>query len=155
MKISTQEDIAAPIDFVFAELSDFQSLERAALRRGAEVTRVDDLNAPGVGMAWDTTFDLRGKRRELHLELVRYDPPNALVFSSISPNITGGMEIELMALSRSRTRMALEIEAEARTLSARLMIQSLKLARNTMMKRFRGAVDKYARGIEDRYTKHA
>jgi len=153
MKISTKEDIAAPIERVFAEISDFQSLERAALRRGAEVSRVDDQNGPCAGMAWDAKFDLRGKRRELHLELIRHDPPDTLVFASRSPNMSGGMTLDLVALSRNSTRMNIEIEMEPRTLSGRLLIQSLKLARNSMMKKFRANVDKYARGIEERYAK--
>ena len=35
MKLSTREDIAASIDAVFAELTDFDGFERAALRRGS------------------------------------------------------------------------------------------------------------------------
>ena len=37
MKLATREDIDAPIEAVFRELSDFDSFERAILRRGAEV----------------------------------------------------------------------------------------------------------------------
>ncbi len=35
MKFSTRKDIDAPIDHVFASVSDFQVYERAAMRRGA------------------------------------------------------------------------------------------------------------------------
>ena len=49
MKFSTRTDIAAPVEFVFAQLSDFPGFEAAARRRGAEVTRLDTLAAPGRG----------------------------------------------------------------------------------------------------------
>ena len=57
MKFSTNEDVEAPIDAVFEMLCDFESFERAAMRRGAEVQRVDQLVAPGVGMIWDAVFE--------------------------------------------------------------------------------------------------
>ena len=57
MKFSTKEDIDAPIDAVFEMLCEFDQFERAAMRRGAEVQRVDQLAEPGVGMLWEAAFD--------------------------------------------------------------------------------------------------
>ena len=39
MKLSTRDDIEAPLSFVFDSFADTESWERAAMRRGAEVTR--------------------------------------------------------------------------------------------------------------------
>lgn len=153
MKLSTREDIEAPIDHVFAQVSDFEALERSALRRGAEVQRIDALARPGPGMAWDSRFDLRGKRREMRLELTEYDPPNALRFAARSTGAEGEMLVDLVALSRGRTRMAFEIEIRPLTLAARLMVQSLKLAKGNVAKRFEMRVATYARDIEDRYAR--
>ena len=62
MKFSTTEDIAAPAEAVFDAFCDFASFERAAMRRGAEVQRLDHMAVPGVGMAWHAPFDMRGQR---------------------------------------------------------------------------------------------
>ncbi|EKD59823.1 MAG: hypothetical protein ACD_54C01115G0002, partial [uncultured bacterium] len=43
MRFATKQDIEAPIADVFRLLSDFESWERAAMRRGAEVARTDKL----------------------------------------------------------------------------------------------------------------
>lgn len=155
MKFSTREDIEAPIEFVFGELSDFATLERSALRRGAEVQRIDDKRQNGVGMMWDSAFDFRGKRRQLRLELVEYDPPNAMRFASTSPSLNSDMVVDLVALSRGRTRMSMDIELKPQNLSARLMIQSLKLAKSNMTKRFEKRIASFARDLEDRYTRRA
>ena len=128
MKFSAREVVAAPIDAVFEAINDFESFERQAMRRGADVQRVDPVTQPGGGMRWKASFRMRGRQRELGLELVRYDPPNEMVFDVKSAGVTGTFSIELLALSRSRTRMALALEITPLTLSARLVVQSLKLA---------------------------
>ena len=114
MKFGTREDIEAPIEFVFEQMTDFKAIERAAMRRGAEVQRVDKLTQKGTGMMWDAAFELRGKTREIKLELTEYDPPNGLVMASRSAGLGGKMTAELVALSRTRTRVTMDVELEPR-----------------------------------------
>lgn len=151
MKFSSHEDIEAPIEDVFRDISDFPVFERQALRRGAEVQRRDTLTAPGAGMMWDVAFDLRGKRREMLLELTRLDPPNGLLVAAGSPNISALFEVELVALSRRRTRLSTLLSLEAKTLSARLLLQSMKLARKSLNRRFRKRVAEFATDLENRH----
>ncbi len=151
MKFVEREDIEAPIEYVFSQISDFPALERSAMRRGAEVQRVDDQEQRGIGMAWQTSFMLRGKRRDMRLEMTDYDAPNCLVVESSSANLAGHMMIDLVALSRRRTRMSVEIFVKPKTLSARLLLQSLKLARTNLTRRFALRVAAYAKEVEDRF----
>lgn len=155
MKFSTREDIEAPIDFVFGRFTDFNAFERAALRRGADVQRLDRLTSPGAGMAWDASFDLRGRRREVQMEVTEYDPPNAMVLSSRSPTMGGSMVLEFVALSRGRTRVHLGLEMKPKNLSARLLVQSMKLIRGKLRKRFKHRVAGFAQEIENRYKRRA
>jgi hypothetical protein len=153
MKMNAREDVEAPIDFVYEQITDFQAFERRAMRRGAEVLRVDDLKADGPGMAWDITFMLRGKQREVQIELARLDPPNGLTMASRSPTMGGQMVVELVALSRNRTRLNLDIELVPKNLTARLLVQSLKLARKTITRRLRKRVSQYALELEERQSR--
>ncbi len=155
MKFSTNEDIEAPVDAVFEMLCDFESFERSAMRRGAEVQRTDRLAAPGTGMTWQAAFDLRGKQRGMELEVVTFDRPNEIVLESTSPGMLGTTSFELIALSRSRTRVKVELEVKPLNLSSRLLVQSLKLAKNSLGKKFKLRVAEYAKGMEDRYTRQA
>lgn len=155
MKFSTNEDVDAPIDVVFEMLSDFESFERAAMRRGAEVQRVDSLRVPGVGMIWQAAFQLRGRKRELELEMVTYERPSEIVLESTSPGMIGEMRFDLMALSRSRTRVKVELEVKPLNLSARLLVQSLKLAKKNLTRKYRLRVAEFAKGMEERYAKTA
>ncbi|MEQ8294545.1 MAG: SRPBCC family protein [Roseovarius sp.] len=155
MKFGTREDIEAPIEFVFEQMTDFKAIERAAMRRGAEVQRVDKLNHKGVGMMWDAAFELRGKAREIELELTEYDPPNGLVMASRSAGLGGKMKAELVALSRTRTRVTMDVELEPKNLTAKLLVQSLKLAKKSLMNRLNERMAAYSKEIERRYKQTA
>lgn len=155
MKFSTKEDVEAPIDAVFEMLCDFESFERSAMRRGAEVQRVDQMKVPGPGMTWHVAFDLRGKRRQMELEMVTFDKPNEMALESTSPGLLGQMTFELMPLSRNRTRILVELEIKPLNLSARLLVQSLKLGKNSLTRKYKLRVAEYAKVMEDRYSRSA
>ncbi|MDA5092576.1 SRPBCC family protein [Aliiroseovarius sp. KMU-50] len=150
MKFSTREDIAANIEYVFAAVSDFDGMERAALRRGAEVVRTDALAAPGRGMTWQARFPYRNRDRDADLELIKYDAPHGLTLFSKVSGIEAQVRVDLMSLSPHRTRMNLDVELKPKSIPARLLLQSMKLARANMVKRFRHRVADYAQTIEDR-----
>ncbi len=155
MQFTTHQDIEAPIDHVFAQVSDFSGFERSVLRRGAEVKRVVDRPVPSAGMAWDVRFPMRGKNREMHIELADYDAPNLMAFQSVSQGLEGAMQVDLVALSRGRTRLSISVDLAPKTLSARLLVQSLKLARTNLNKRFNLKVAEYAKEIEERFSRIA
>ena len=50
MQFSSVQDVNAPLDFVFQQLSDFESYESYALRTGADVDREDALAEKATGM---------------------------------------------------------------------------------------------------------
>lgn len=151
MKFTSKEDIEAPIDAVFSAVSNFSTIERSALRRGASVQRVDRKTHPSTTIAWDVGFVFRGKKRDMLVELTDLDAPNRMLVQSLSGGLEGEVSVDLVALSKNRTRMAIELEVRPKSLSARLMVQSLRLAKTKLTKRFRGKVAGFADNIEDRY----
>lgn len=150
MQFSSKEDIDAPLEQVFAALSQFDTMERTALSRGIEVDRLHESETPQPGMAWLARFTMRSKPREVHIVLDAYDPPNMMLFTSGAQGLSGRMTLELMAMSARRTRMSVVLNLSPSTLSARLIIQSLKLAKTGLRKRFKLKVADFARGLEGR-----
>lgn len=150
MKFTSREDIEAPLDVVFERLTDFDQFERQALRRGASVKR---LGAGPIepGFAWDIAFTFRGKDRQLRAELVDLETPNFLKLESLASGIKGETKAELVPLSPRRTRLSLVIELSAKTLSSRLMLQSLKLARGSLEQRLDKRVASFADDVVHRY----
>lgn len=149
MQFSAQQDIEAPIESVFAAVTDFDGFTTQALRRGAEVARLDDLSGPCAGMTWQVGFDFRGKRRDMRIELLEVVQPGELKLRSATSGLDGHMTLNLVALSRRRTRLGIEIELAPKTLSARLLIQSLKLARSSLSKRLYKRLQGFARAMEE------
>lgn len=155
MQFSSKEDIEAPIDAVFDMLSEFEAFERMAIRRGVDIQRADTLDQPGVGMSWDAAFKLRGKARDVHLELVEFDRPNGMQFQSESAGLSGLSTLELVSLSPRRTRISIKIDLKPKTLAARLLIQSLRLAKGNLTKRFKLRVADFAKDMEERQKRRA
>ncbi len=155
MKFSSKEDVEVPIEQTFEMLNDFEGFERAVLRRGGEVRRKGAIDPPTIGMGWLVGFRYRGRQREVDVTLSDYERPNVLAFSFEGSGIRGEFKLELVALSRRRTRLGLWLEIKPETLSARLLIQSLKLGKSTLDKRFKLRVADYAKDLEDRHARTA
>jgi len=155
MIFKASEDIEAPIDFVFAQVSDFAAIERLIARRGAEVRRREGRNPPATGAIWDAAFDLKGRRRQMEVTLTAFDPPGGMRFEGVSKLLRCDLVVELVALARGRTRLALTCELTPQTMSARLMIQSLKLARGNITRKFEMRVASYANDMEEKYLRRA
>ncbi len=153
MKFSTKEDIEAPIEAVFKAVSDFNAFERFALRRGARVQRVDRKTHPQTTIAWDIEFPYRGKKRQFLAELTEFDAPHHILLPFLSGGINGDVLIDLVALSRNRTRLSIAFEIRPKTLPARLIVQSLRLAKNKLTNRYKMRVANFAMEIEDGYKR--
>lgn len=151
MKFSTTEDVAVPAETVFDAFCAFETFERAAMRRGAEVQRVDSRTVPGVGMIWVAGFQMRGKPRQLRIEMVEFDHPHEMALDTTSPGFQGMTRIEVISLARERTRLHISLEIKPQTLPARVMVQSLRLAKASLTRKFKLRVAEYAQGIEARH----
>ncbi|MEL6595343.1 MAG: SRPBCC family protein [Pseudomonadota bacterium] len=155
MQFKASEDIEAPIEFVFQQVSDFERFERTALRRGADIVRTDALKVPGVGMSWQGRFVFRGKTREMRGTLTEYDPPNRQRFDARVGGLEVVFTIDLVALSRRRTRLLVASTLKPHNIPSRLLYQSLKLVKANMTKRMNTRLAEYAEELEDRHTRTA
>ncbi|WP_170479114.1 SRPBCC family protein [Ruegeria arenilitoris] len=151
MKFSAQEDIEAPIDEVFAFVSDFDRFERLAVRRGADVRRISAQHSAIVGAKWETVVKVRSKPRQIMVEMTEFDRPSAIKFRANSKGMKGETSIELLALSKGRTRLKISMSLAAKTLTARLLLQSLKLGQSRVRRQFQSRLSDFARDAEERY----
>ena len=153
MKFSTKEDLEIGIDDVFEMLSDFDGFERKIMRHGVDVIRLDQLGTTAVGAKWRAKADFRGKMRDFQVELVTFDRPNEMIFKTESGGMSAKFTVELVALSRNRTRMRVELDIKPKTLPARLLMQSARLAKNSLNKRYKTRVANFSEDLEDRHIR--
>lgn len=153
MEFQAKEDIEAPIDKVFAILSDVNGMERQALRRGIKVRRTTPQEVPEAGMRWNAGFKFRGRDMTADVLLCRFDPPEALAFEGRSGGLETTFEVDLTALSPGRTRMSVTTALLPKTLSARLLVQSLKLAKGRVTRKFSVRVAQFSKTLEERARK--
>ncbi len=152
MKFSTKEDIEAPIAYVYAQVTDFDAFTRRALRLGADIKQIH-AGGPAVGAEWHVGFQFRGRQRDMQARIPQMDPPYGYQVDTTSGGMAALSEVTLVALSPRRTRLAFTIDVRAQTLTARLLLQSMKLAKGKLTKRFKVRVLEFAEEIEDRHRK--
>jgi len=148
MKFSTREDIEAPIEKVFAAVTDFAGFEHAAMRRNIKFTRNDDAARPGPGSGWTVDFKFRGRARRAIATIARLERPTLMETTFESGGITGTGVVEMISLSPTKTRIAVALEMTPQTLAARLMLQSLKIAKTGLTTKFKARIAQFAMDLE-------
>ena len=155
MKLVAKYDVEAPVAFVFAQLTDFEGWERAAMRRGADVNRTDTLGVAGPGMAWQTTFRYRNKDRSAKIRLDALNPTSSLALTAMAAIVDGMLRIELLDLAARRTRVEVRLEVKPKSLVARIYVQALRLTRSRVERSFAQRVAQLATEIEERFRRPA
>ncbi|MEM8850536.1 MAG: SRPBCC family protein [Pseudomonadota bacterium] len=151
MKFVAVEDVATPIEHVWSRVSDTEMFERRIASRVGQVDRVPPGPA-GAGTRWSGTAEIMGKKRQVKVTLDRMDAPGEMALTAGTDGMVVTILVELDAQAPTRTRLTVTTEAKARTMTARLMLQSAKLARQTLAKRYKGRVADFAGTIEAGYS---
>lgn len=146
MKFSTRTDTQMPAADLFDALADFERSERLLLRRGVAVTRHGDENA--VGLKWDLKFDWRGQARDLSLRVTRFDRPEVIGIDGMSAPFELFVTMSVVALSPTKSRLIFELEAKPRHMRARLMLQTAKIGKSALDRKFSRRIGEYVADLQ-------
>ncbi|MBW7056964.1 hypothetical protein KY389_09680 [Paracoccus bogoriensis] len=147
MKFSTRIDTDMTAECLFDRVGDFEAFERTLIGRGASVKRIDPAQDPGITMGWKIGFDWRGRARRLLLVVSRFDRPEQIVMAGSSEALDIWLKLTFVALSRSRSRLIFETELKPRNMRARLMIQTAKLGKAQLDRRYARRIEEYVRSV--------
>jgi hypothetical protein len=150
MQFRTTETVTGGIDAVFACMSDLVFYERKALDAGLAVRRLDKLPAPAPGMQWEVPFRARGRDRVAEIELVKLDAPMRMRFEGRVQGLLFEADMDCRVLDADATEVTVTTKLRAKSITAKVLLQSMKLARTTLNKRYRKRVRKALRDLEGR-----
>lgn len=148
MKFSAREDMMIPIGEAFAIAADFSIFERVATQRGIEIRRPTRIASLAMGQAWSSIFVFRGRERKVDAEVVSFDPGQGYAVAFTGDGIEGLGVVDFLSLSKKRTRMFVSLELKPTSITARLIIQSLRFAKRSLNKRFKRRVSNFAAFIQ-------
>lgn len=149
MKLITSEEISAPIEDVWAVLADLDGLEREAVSAGVALQRLARPGAP----SWAVEFTFRDRLRKAEVQLSQRLAPEMMQFDMAGKSAEAMVRLELLPLSAAQCRLTVSTELRARSLPARLFVQSLKLARGTVMRRYESRIHRLAVALGERASR--
>lgn len=141
MKFSSQEDIEAPAQAVFAALCDHEQFQRVMQQRGIAMRRVDDRPEVGPGMAWEIDFKFRGRARKLRCLVTEVQAPERLGLSNESDGLTGDVAISVVTLAPNRSRLLVSVEMKPKK---RLLLRSMRFAKGSLDRKFKSRLHDWA-----------
>lgn len=153
MKLTAKTDLEAPVEFVHAYLCDDAAWEREATRRGIEVERPADMPLTGVGAGWRIRVPFRGRIRDVLLRLDDLVQNQSIAYSFEGQALVGTTVMETKAISPRSSRLKVTIDAKPKTLTARLFLNTLRLARRKVEDRLEKRISQLADRIEERYAR--
>jgi hypothetical protein len=91
---------------------------------------------------------VRGKVRTIEARISGFVPEEHLLVESRVGGMDCTYEVVFAPLSAEVTRVSVTLELKASTLSARLLLQTLKIARRKVIQRLEGAVVRQGQAVE-------
>lgn len=153
MKFRVSEDLDAPRSMVWARFTEFSGMEADARGRGATVTRIGNWTTPAEGAEWRGEVKVRGKVRPVSAKIARFVPDEICLIESRIGGMTCVHEMSFIALSPEVTRVAVMLDLSAQTLAARLILQTMKLARGRVMQRLQATLARQGNAVEAEWRK--
>jgi polyketide cyclase/dehydrase/lipid transport protein len=153
MKFETIEEVDAPQDFTFGRFTDFCRYEKLAHSYGAELRRVGGFAEIGEGATWRGSIPIKGRTRGVEAVVTSYDPSDHARIDTAVGGMNVVFEMRFEALGDEKTKLIAVAELQAKTLAARLVIQSAKLARKRLQAKITSKIVALANEYEDAWRR--
>ena len=148
MRLSSSQIIGVPKDYLFERITDFDSFESYIHTEGGMAERTDNVAGTQSGMSWHVSGTFRKKQRNVDLTLENYAPSDKLKYVCETSSMNAAIFFELTEITPDQTELSLYIDPEARNISARLVLQSVKLAKKTIERRITQRIERFGNQIE-------
>jgi hypothetical protein len=96
---------------------------------------------------------VRGKSRPIAAKVTQLVPQELCIIDSRIGGMNCHQEIIFVPLSATVTRVALMLDLSADTLTARLLLQTMKLARGRVLQKLQGVLARQGNAVEAAYRR--
>ncbi len=151
MNLETTYELDATAEYVFKRITDHADFEALLMGYGANIERLDDETSLNVGMKWAIDGNFRGRQRQVEVALTQLIENELVSYASESKDVNASVDMKIEAISPTQTRFSVDMTPKANTISARLILQSAKLARKTLEKRINRRFADFCQRLEDDY----
>ena len=152
MRLASKTHVAAPVGFLHGRVTDFDHLEALARSFGATVERQFD-GPPLVGCIWDLVLTIKQHPRQMQTSLADWVPDQELTFDSQMQGLHIETRVTMAAEGAERSRLNIVIDMRPQTLKARVLLQTLRLARHRIEQGFDSRLEGFATDIGKAYRR--
>lgn len=153
MLFEAREEIETPRDFAFSRFADFTRYEASVRQYGADIRRVNGFTEIAEGCSWRGSAVVRGKARGVEATITRLDRPDHAQMKTTVGGMTVDVDLYFTELGPEKTELRATAQLKATTLAARLILQTVKLARRQIQGKIAARVVALANQCEDDYRR--
>ncbi len=151
MELSYQRMINVPQHFAFDRATDFERFEADGFGNLAPFEPRNDIRAPDLGARWRTAAEFQGRPRRFSLELFELSDPGTLVLGNKSEKYDVEARFEFTDAGPDTTDFSFSLSAKAQSITGKLILQTIQLARARIAKSMQLDFDKMAERMEAAY----
>lgn len=151
-KISAKSVVELEKSAAFDRLLNLPELERKARVSGVKLVQLSG-NGIEPGASWQLDAKIRGRQTSFQLMIRELQQPDLVLLELISMPFTGHIQIYLKHKNQHLTTIRLNLSADPKTLSARLILHSLKLTKHRQRRRVERSLRALCRYLEASETR--
>ena len=151
MELSYQSIINVPQAFAFERSTDFERFEAEGFGNLAMFEPRSEIRAPKIGARWRTAAEFQGRPRRFSLELFELDAPKKLVLGNKSEKYDIEAHFNFVELDAEKTEFTFKLDAKANSITAKLILQTIQLARSRIEKSMQEDFDEMGQRMEAAY----
>ncbi len=151
MKFDYKTTINVPVEYAFARLTDFDKFEKEGFGNISKFTPVGDISAPNIGAKWKVRSEFQGRQRSYALQLRKLVANETVVLGNGSDKFDVEACFGLSKMDSTKTNFTFELNASAKTITGRLIMQTMQLARSRIEKKLSADFDAMRDRMEAEY----
>ena len=152
MELSYQNKINVPQAFAYERATDFGLFEAEGFGKLSKFEPRSEIRAPEIGARWRTSAEFQGRPRNFSLQLLELEEPGKLVLGNKSEKYDIEARFHFNELGEEETEFNFHLVAKAQSITAKLILQTIQLARARIEISMRADFDNMGERMEAAYT---